>query len=257
MGKMHKRAAWVGFAAAVIGLGTVPAGAAAINYGTFVGTDVSFIGVTESSGTDAVPLYQAPTAVGNALDFDPMTFVSFSVAGSADITDGQLNFFIQAHPGKGIDTVSVSELGDYTLIGSGGAGTSASVGQVFFIKVLEVDNVPLTAAQQSTLSFTANTVFSPSGGTFNMADEGQVSAAPWSGSFSKNIGAAVLASGLGQYATRVAVVSNNTLGTTSETGTASFIAKKDVVFSTTIVPEPASLGLLGGIALLAMRRRRA
>ncbi|HEX3358193.1 MAG TPA: hypothetical protein VHS31_14570, partial [Tepidisphaeraceae bacterium] len=49
-------------------------------------------GVTESSMTDAVPLYGSPTVTGDSMSFTPSGFGSFSQNGGLDITDGQLVF---------------------------------------------------------------------------------------------------------------------------------------------------------------------
>jgi hypothetical protein len=56
---------------------------------------VTFTNISESSGTDPVPLYGAPTAFPVGLDFNPMSFTAFGTGGSSDITDGQLNFTVQ------------------------------------------------------------------------------------------------------------------------------------------------------------------
>ena len=47
---------------------------AAINYGSFMGTDVTYVDVTESSATDPVPLFGAPSVSGNSIDFNPVGF---------------------------------------------------------------------------------------------------------------------------------------------------------------------------------------
>lgn len=254
----RQQTAWLGVTtAAVISIGALSASAATINYGSFSGADVLYTNVTESSGTDGLPLYNIPSVLGNDLSFSPTGFASFASNGSADITDGQISFIIQSSNGLGITQLSGTEIGSYTLGGSGTDLTSASVGQIFVIKILDIDNVPLTTSQRNSLTFTVNSTFQPNGGSFNLADNGTTLASAWSGSFSFDIASAIAQSDLGQYATRISVSSNNTLLTTSEAGTVSFIDKKDLEFSTTVVPEPASLGLLGGIALLALRRRRA
>src|SRR5438270_709188 len=83
------------FSAAVLAAGPA-AHAATINYGDFPvpPAGITFQQVTESSGTDPVPLYGPPTPFVVGLDFDPTSFVSSSTNGAADITDGQLNFGI-------------------------------------------------------------------------------------------------------------------------------------------------------------------
>lgn len=83
---------------AVVGLFADDSVGASINYGNFgpIPPRVSFLGVEESSGTDAVPLYGPPTPFPVGLDFNPASFVASSAGGGADITDGQLNFTVMS-----------------------------------------------------------------------------------------------------------------------------------------------------------------
>jgi len=233
--------------AAVICTAGAGARAAIISYGNFVGTDVTYGNVTESSGTDAVPLYDVPHVVTNALDFDPKSFVSYATSGSADVTDGQLNFDIIAHAGKSITGLSISELGDYTLVVTGTPTTSASAGAIAFVKIVEVDNVPLAASQIINIPASSATV-----AYYLPANAG--SAQAWNLGLSVNIAAALPSN---QHATRVQVAFNNTLATTSEPSTLAFIAKKDFVLNTqtALVPEPAALSLLGVAGLMLLRKR--
>ena len=56
--------------------------------------------------------------------------------------------------------------------------------------------------------------------------------------------------------TKISVVFDNTLVALSESGTSSFIGKKDVGgVGITVIPEPATIGLLtlGGVCLLGRR----
>src|SRR5690606_36807249 len=161
---------------------------------------------------------------------------------------------VDANPGYGITSLVLSEFGDYTLMGLGTAATSANVGTAFFVQITEVDSVTLT--DPVTVPFTGS--FVPSGGTFELPGDAGM-AIPWFGELSIDIDALVAEYQLGEMATRLQVVSNNTLATTSETGTVGFIAKKDYTIGAVnqVVSEPASLTLIGAMGLLAMRRRRA
>ncbi len=100
--------------------------AALINYGDFPvpSAGIVFQQVTESSGTDAVPLYGPPTPFVTGLDFlPPSSFASSATGGAADITDGQLNFGVQGQAGPGgvvgINSLTVQEGGGFTLVGAG------------------------------------------------------------------------------------------------------------------------------------------
>src|SRR5262249_16224142 len=104
-------------AVALVSATASPSHAASINWGDYVGTSVTYSTVKETSN-DALPLFGRPTVLGPAppgitpcspcsipadsLDFTP-TFNAFSNASNGnagDITDGQLNFTVTAHPGQ-------------------------------------------------------------------------------------------------------------------------------------------------------------
>jgi len=217
--------------------------ASVINYGNFgpVPPGVTFTSVTESSGTDAVPLYGAPTPFTTGLDFDPTGFVAFASGGGQDVTDGQLNFGITA-PG-GINSFNIFEAGDYSLVGTGTAATSVFAGVISRVTVLEVNGVAVVPFDLPPSNASVG---------FNLiANSGVVQ--PWSLGTGNSI---ILPAG--QTATKIEVSINNQLLALSESGSAAFIAKKDFRITVNSVPEPASMGLAcGAIGLVAMRRRRA
>ncbi len=63
--------------------------AAAINYGDFSGSTVMYLGVTEkaNSPVNAEPLFNAPTIVGDELDFNPSGFSAQS-SGARFVNNG-------------------------------------------------------------------------------------------------------------------------------------------------------------------------
>jgi hypothetical protein len=211
-----------------------------------VGPGYSFTGITESSGTDAVPLYGAPTAFVIGLNFAPANFDAAS-AGGVDLTDGQLNYTVVAGPGApGIPQVSFSEGGTFSLGGTGTAATSVSAGAVIHVSVTEINGVSIApiilASSSSTVAYDL------------AANPG--AAQPWSLSATVNIAAQLsgLGYGPGQVATRVDVVVDNSLLAVSEPlGTAS-ISKADFGVTLTI-PEPGALSLVG-VALAGFGRVR-
>ena len=228
-------------------LSSAAARAATINYGNFgpVPPGITFLQVSESSGTDPVPLYGPPSPFSVGLDFTP-TFTSNATGGSADITDGQLNFTIAAGPGNGISGINVFEAGDYTLFGGGGPPTAVAAGLILRATITQINGAPVAPIN-----------LPPVNASFSDALPGPVVVGPWSLGLSNNIAAALQP---GQLATRIDVSINNTLLTSSEPGSIAFIAKKEFQISVTPnIPEPATLMLTGlaGVISLAFRRRTA
>jgi hypothetical protein len=237
---------------AVVGVCGSAALATPINYGDFTGTNVMFLQVTEDSTTDATPLFGTPLVSGDGIQFNPTSFGSFAFNGSSDLTDGTLTTMIMANPGRVIPAVTFSESGDYTLAGSGGAMTSASVALSWFVTVSEVNGSPIAP-----VSFSGMGTFSPSSGTFDLASDGPGAAVIWNGSAMIDIDAFLASQSISGSATKVTVTLNNALVTTSEPGTASFIKKKEFGgVAMAVVPAPATLGLLGVGLVAAGRRRR-
>lgn len=246
--------------AALMGCFTFNAQSASIDHGDFAADTVNYLGVIESSITDPVPLFGAPTVSGNTLDFDPKGFAADSQGvAPPDITDGQLNFTIQALDGYGIPALTFSERGDFTLAGIGTANTYASVAAAFFVDIVDVDGVALPTPIQ----LNANMVFTPNAsGKFELpTDEG--SGVIWTGDLNLDLNAALVGNAVAfdLGATLVKVSMDNTLVAQSEEASRAFIAKKDVKgFSVTsaLIPEPTStaLILLGSLLLAPALRRR-
>src|SRR3989304_1258041 len=119
--------------------------AAPINYGNFMGNTVTYIDVTENSGTDpqhyppnAFPpdpnagLFGKPIVSGDSLDFTPLNFFAisdFSVP-PFDPTDGHLTFMVAAKPGKAISNINIEEGGSLRLAGFGPDVTPVDVGAI-------------------------------------------------------------------------------------------------------------------------------
>lgn len=227
--------------------GLVTAAQASIMYGDFIAPDLMYQGVAESSGTDPVPppLFGAPEVRNNGLDFDPMGFVSTTMGGPLDITDGQLNFGIMMAPGIGITELVIEESGDFSFAGLGGLGTSVTAGVSVWVEVLEVDGAPVSTPTYVQASTSYST---------NMDAMGMTTLAPWDLSLTVDLSSALGSAYLG--VTKAEVVIDNQLITNSEGDSLAFIAKKDFkVDPVTInIPEPASLAVLAVIGLLIRRR---
>jgi len=240
-------------AVVAVGLIVVPvAQAVPINYGNLNAVSVVYQQVTEDSSTDPTPLYGAPSVSGDSLNFSPVSFgANAGGAGGFDITDGTLATTLHAISGNYIEKIQFSERGDYTLAGSGTAGTNATVTNSLFVRITGVTGAPINP-----ITTTVSMTFTPSGGSYDLiADPG--AGVTWQGNTLVDIDAMLLAAGYGdRKATDVDISMDNQLLAFSEAGTIAYIKKKQAegITITAIVPEPATLSLLllGGLFL---RRR--
>ncbi|HEX4414082.1 MAG TPA: hypothetical protein VH107_10675 [Lacipirellulaceae bacterium] len=226
--------------------------AALINYGDFPvpSAGITFQQVTESSGTDPVPLYGPPTSFVVGLDFNPASFVSSSSGGNADITDGQLNFGVQGQTGPGgsvgISSFNLFESGDYSLLGAGTPATSVFAGAIITVTVSEINGLPVVPF---------NLPASNASVGFNLVANPGI-AQPW------NLGVGVpINLPIGQVATKISVSVDNSLASISQPGTIAFIAKKDFRITLTpsnpTIPEPGTLVLTAFGSMIALVYRRA
>ena len=235
-----------------------PARGATISYGNFnvPSAGIMFVDVTESSSTDAVPMFGPPQPYAVGLDFDPTNFGSSSTNGSADITDGQLNFTVMGLVNQngfvGINSFNLSEFGDFSLTGIGTAATQALAGAIVRVTVTQINGLPVVPFNLTPANASVG---------FNLvANPGIVQ--PWSLGIGYNIASQLPQ---GQSATKVEVAIDNSLLTVSQPGTIAFIAKKgfqiDLTPGTTgqpFVPEPTTLVLsvLASAAVVACWRPR-
>lgn len=228
------------------------------NYGNFTGTTVNFLGVSESSVSESIPLYHNPNVAGNTLDFNPQNFGAFaSGSGGIDLTDGQLSLTMMAHAGSAIPTIKFWEVGDYSLLGAGTAGTLVDVTANFYINITKVDGAPITPVNLGgTMTFTpvaSGTLTLPANPGF-----GQL----WGGVINFDINNALTLANVPYLygATEVQFTLDNELIAISELGTIARIQKKDFQGSVgieVIVPEPSILALtLCGAGLLISRRAK-
>lgn len=225
--------------------------ASIVNYGDYAGSSLTYTQVSEASITDPVPLFGAPTISGDTLDFDPLAFGATSTGATApDITDGQLNFGIDAMDGYSIPSVTISEQGDFTLEGQGTQLTLVAVATPVILEVNAVDGMSI-----DTLTFNGFMSFAPPAGIYDVVTYPGI-AMPWSGSLTFDVDQLLADKGIDFTlgATSIDIALDNTLVAISELESTATILKKDIK----ITPEPSTIGLvlLGLVAAAHARRRR-
>lgn len=242
----------------VVGLIANSASALIINYGDFVGTNVSYLQVTEDTRDEPQALFGPPTVQGDLMDFDPPSFTAAANPNvPSDITDGQLNFTVQSNVNSfAIGQLIIEEAGDFTLVGLGAAFAQATVGTTVRYKITHVGGSPVGFNCDGT----GNMLFTPVGSGGNgdyrtPVDNG--TAVPWEGLFTADIGALAASCNLNGPVTAVEVVIDNTLTAFASDGGSAFIAKKDFSGITIKIPEPSAfVAILGALGTLGALRRR-
>jgi hypothetical protein len=237
---------------------------AIINYAPppLVGTDVTYPTVSESSSTSTLPLYGAPMVSGDSLVFANLNFAAVSTNGTPplDFVDGQINFTLQANPGTFLQTLDLTEFGDYNVSTTPANPEAQNYVEAYEnyvqITVLAIDGVAVTPVTNNTedpMSITDGGIFQNNPGPVPQTVSGS-----WSGAADANL---AMIFGSSQI-TEIAVSFDNQLLAESQTGGIADIAKKgfDIVPGTGTggpgVPEPAVGTLLMGTFGVGLARRK-
>ena len=227
---------------------------ATVAYGDLSGSSFDFTDMSETTTSvgDAEPLWGAPSVAGNTLIFTPGAFISTAGGGAVDQTNStfELTITSQDPDNIAIERLLVNELGDYSLTGAGTNATSASVLAGAGLVITQV-NLGGTLSAAAVPGFASDFV------SFDTPTQG----GEWTATIDADVQALVdSVYGAGNaYATQVAVVWDNNLSTTSESGTNALIQKKIGLPAVTmqVIPEPGTALLLGlGLSGLAARGRR-
>jgi len=230
-----------------------------VDYGTFIGRTVIFQDVTDGSVAHPTPLFEYPITPisGDSLWFAPGSFGASAGQGKTQTTAGTLSMLIAAMPGHDIDLITITEQGDYTMIGRKTAGTYVSVVGAAVLTVLNVNGQPINP-----LAVTVPLVYTPSNGDFNLRDD--VNHGSWAGLATINVESILAGANIHGEATLLSFSLENILTAVSETGTSVLIKKKGVGntgltgISVTgpTVPEPLTcVSFLTLTGLLAWFRR--
>jgi len=255
--KTHKYVGWV-LSVAMLTMTSVAS--ISTNYGDFTAASVDFIQVTESTiNTGAgFPMYNAPivSASSDTMDFNPVGFSAQASNGDSDLTDGNLVFDVVSRQDQNtvIDQIGFAERGVFSLGGTGTVATYADVTAAFYVEITEVNYAPIeTIGIWAQMEFLTN-----SNGTYQLGVD--ASSGIWSGSVLVDLNNELAIRGYdeNQHATRVSVDLNNWLSVYTEAGTSAMIAKKDfdTNLTITVIPEPATLGMIGFSTTLGLLYRR-
>jgi len=228
--------------AGVLGISTSAQAASLAHPGAIVVMDGVYDNVVETSITDGLPLYGAPSAgAGNVMTFPMPSFTASASDDASDITAGAVEFTFDADPGELIATMSIFESGAYTVTDGGSVSAAGTLTVRYFDDLTQ---------QFITLADPIHMVVSPGGipapGVLFPVD------GPGSGDW---LGAALIDfAALGIETSSVIVAMDNTLIASATAGNSATISKDALTVNTTIIPEPASLMLMGlGLAMVAKR----
>lgn len=189
-----------------------------------------------SNGQSANGLFGDPTVFNGSFLFFPQNFKAVSSNGSTGHADDSVSFDITVKNGKAVTGVTVNELGDYSITGTG----TINIGGSLSVTDLAPPGPPVT-----TTSLLASTPGSPITTTTSTTGN-------WT--------ATATTTNLPNGWTVFHVNLTNILDASTGPGSVATVQKKiaqGAIEVSIIVPEPASIGLLtaAGSTLLLRRRR--
>lgn len=243
------------------------------NYGDFVGSSVKYINVNEKPNSimippggmaDESPLFDAPTLLGDTLDFNPL-FSLFGSGGQVGVQDSLLRMDIMSvNNFEGIKTLTITEGGGYSVAG-GSATTFAQqslvfpLGEIYITAIDGVAVTPIAVPANIQYTFTPNVApfITTSSNTIKFDASNGLNSGSWSAVATFDVEAAMANAGQSGNATRLELTLDNILGIQTDANGIAAIDKKDFKIITT-VPEPTAvaLALFGGLGVVAASYRR-
>ena len=203
---------------------------------TLVGTNVTYVFDDMLMG-----LYGTPILSGDSLVFTPTNFKAVSTDGGIVMTSSTINVQVYTNANYNFSAFNLTELGDYSLIGS-----DAQVAVGGQIRMFDLTNPPPPAANQLTDPIT---VTSPLTVTTSIANYQTTN-------WQANAAIAVPTNwGNGVNLT----IENILLASTTQLGSAAFVEKKFVGNSVILTPVPEAetyAMMLAGLGLVGFMARR-
>jgi len=267
----------------LVGLPVTARVAGAVMYGNFAGPNITYGNVMETDSQIAGPppvdstpsgLFGAPALsppVSDNLAFPALSFSDLVADGQFQLQDGQLTFDVTPTTTGTIHSLSFDEGGAWRVDGLEGDASAEATLLFNDLRITAANGAPLAEAivvdptfSESDVIQTGSAGVSTGEGDITFTSTGGDAAGTWDITADFDIDAALAAADQTGRVTSISVALDDQLfaQTTSVPSlTLASIDKKHFIVSGsttpgTVVPEPGSLSLLLGAALMMLRRRK-
>jgi len=267
----------------LVGLPVTSRVAGAVLYGNFAGPNISYLNVAETDSQIAGPppadstpsgLFGAPALsppVSDNLAFPALSFSDLVADGQFQLQDGKLTFDVTPTTTATIHSLSFDEGGAWRVDGPEGDASAEATLLFNDLRITAINGVALGAPiivdptfTESDAIQTGSADVSKANGDITFTSTGGDAAGTWDITADFNIDAALAGADQTGRVTSISVALDDQLfaQTTSVSSLtlASMDKKHFIVSGSTspgsVTPEPASLSLLLGVALMMLRRRK-